>query len=463
MNDWVDVNIFFTIGKGMVHGLVPYKDLFDQKGPLLFLIYGIGSLISNSTYYGIFLLEVISFTIFLYYAIKIIKLLKADKYIYVIIPILATLLCTSYSFAHGGSAEEFCFPYFSITLYYTLKFIGTKKVSPMELFINGFLAGLVFMIKYTLLGLWFGYMLIIILELLTHRKIKEIFLASIIFLLGMSIPFSLFLLYFKINNGLKEFIDTYFIINLFAYNPNSNSIIDKISLCFTGMLRSLIDNGFIIFMVWMSLFLPLVNNNDNKKDKIYFLIVLISSIIFTYIGGKFYRYYLLILLPFMLFSLIYFFKESKLTFRCRHLAFIYVILLILNINGANYKENIFRPKESYAQFLFADIINEYDNPTILNYRTLDTGLYFTTHTLPNIKYFHQVNISKETFPDSFDSQNRYIKNKEVMFVVVKTAKDEAYIRKHYKNLYKDYKLVSKCVQLSDDKLKTYYLFQLKSL
>ena len=29
-NDWVDGNAFFTMGKGMFNGKVPYKDLFEQ-------------------------------------------------------------------------------------------------------------------------------------------------------------------------------------------------------------------------------------------------------------------------------------------------------------------------------------------------------------------------------------------------------------------------------------------------
>ena len=37
MNDWVDVNCFFTVGRGMLHGLVPYRDLYEQKGDLLSL------------------------------------------------------------------------------------------------------------------------------------------------------------------------------------------------------------------------------------------------------------------------------------------------------------------------------------------------------------------------------------------------------------------------------------------
>ena len=27
MNDWVDVNCFFTVGRGITRGLVPYRDL----------------------------------------------------------------------------------------------------------------------------------------------------------------------------------------------------------------------------------------------------------------------------------------------------------------------------------------------------------------------------------------------------------------------------------------------------
>ena len=29
MNDWVDVNCFFTVGRGILRGLVPYRDLYE--------------------------------------------------------------------------------------------------------------------------------------------------------------------------------------------------------------------------------------------------------------------------------------------------------------------------------------------------------------------------------------------------------------------------------------------------
>lgn len=463
MNDWVDVNAFFTVGKGMMNGLLPYKDLFEQKGPLLYLIYGIGYLISPTSYLGIFILELISFTIFIYYIIKICELLEVKKYAYLISSILAVLLCTSRAFAHGGSAEEFCFPYFAITLFYSLKFIKTQMVSKLELFINGLLAGIILMIKYTLLGLWFGYMLIILIELLINKKIKDIFIYSLIFLLGMFLPFLGFIGYFYINNGLKEFIDTYFTMNLFSYSDYNISLIKRIEYSFTGMIKSLAGNGIIILILWLFIFKYINKYVLDKKNKIYLILLIIFSVLFTYIGGKFYRYYILLLLPYMLFSLIYVFKKYKFNFNKFKVLTIIIILISYTYLNANYKDNILKSKDDYVQYEFAKIMNEYENPTVFNYQTLDTGIYFTTNLIPNVKYFHQVNISKDNLQISFDEQNNYIKEEKVDFVVMRTNKNLDYLKKHYLDLFEHYSLVREKSQYSDDILKNYYLFRLKDL
>ena len=53
-NNWDDANSYFTMGKGMMNGLVIYRDLYDQKGPFLYLLYGIAYLISNKSFQGVF-------------------------------------------------------------------------------------------------------------------------------------------------------------------------------------------------------------------------------------------------------------------------------------------------------------------------------------------------------------------------------------------------------------------------
>ena len=44
-NDWYDANNFLTMGKGIVHGLIPYRDLYEQKGILLYFLHSVCYLI----------------------------------------------------------------------------------------------------------------------------------------------------------------------------------------------------------------------------------------------------------------------------------------------------------------------------------------------------------------------------------------------------------------------------------
>lgn len=76
MNDWVDVNCFFTVGRGMTHGLVPYQDLYDQKGPLLYSIYALAALISEQSFLGVFVIETLLFALFLHVGGRLAELLS---------------------------------------------------------------------------------------------------------------------------------------------------------------------------------------------------------------------------------------------------------------------------------------------------------------------------------------------------------------------------------------------------
>ena len=53
-------------GKAWMNGLVPYVDFADSKGPMLWLIYGLGYLISPLNFNGLYYLSCIYFTAILY-------------------------------------------------------------------------------------------------------------------------------------------------------------------------------------------------------------------------------------------------------------------------------------------------------------------------------------------------------------------------------------------------------------
>ena len=50
----VDSAWFFMCGKAWMSGMLPYVDFADSKGPLLWLIYGIGYLLDHTSYVGVY-------------------------------------------------------------------------------------------------------------------------------------------------------------------------------------------------------------------------------------------------------------------------------------------------------------------------------------------------------------------------------------------------------------------------
>ena len=59
-NDWMDANIFFTMGRSMLGGRVLYRDVFDHKGPVLYLLYGLAGLVGGTDFRGVLVLEIIA-------------------------------------------------------------------------------------------------------------------------------------------------------------------------------------------------------------------------------------------------------------------------------------------------------------------------------------------------------------------------------------------------------------------
>ena len=52
-----DTNWYFICGRALMNGLTPYVDFVDSKGPLLWLIYGVGYLLTPHSFIGVFWLE----------------------------------------------------------------------------------------------------------------------------------------------------------------------------------------------------------------------------------------------------------------------------------------------------------------------------------------------------------------------------------------------------------------------
>jgi len=421
-NGWDDFNSFYTIGAGWANGLIPYKDLFEQKGPFLYLIYMFAYLLTPYKFTGIYILEIISLTLVLLVSNKIIKLfIKDNKKNIPILFLYAILLTTSNSFITGGSSEEFNLLFTTITIYYIIKYIKTSKLTNFtykDLFITGICCGLSLLIKYTTIGLWFIMMAYICLQLMKEKKYLLAIKKGLFFIISMLLPLIIFSIYFYYKDALYDFYNVYFYINIFEYSTKAN-IITKILSLIKNVTLGIVLNFYIYIILIFTILLSFYNKKVNltKENKTIITIILLSYCI-LYFSQEFRAY------AFLAFGWIALLTLIKLAENIKTIKKAYLILgIIILLISINYKYML-TPYSKTIQSQIASIINQDESPTIMQYRSIDEGFYTATKTLPTVRFFEQVNMNQ--YLDNYLVQDRAIMNKEVDYVIIRKYDIERY-------------------------------------
>ena len=155
LNNWGDAQCFFTVGKSMVRGQVLYRDIYEQKGPLVLFLHGLASFVQRNGFLGVFLLEVLAAGVFLWFCQKIMALYGAGSLRFAALPLVLAVSFSCPSFQMGDSMEELCLPLFAAGLYLGLRALRENR--PLGwggALALGVLCGAVFWTKYTLCGIF---------------------------------------------------------------------------------------------------------------------------------------------------------------------------------------------------------------------------------------------------------------------------------------------------------------------
>lgn len=468
MNDWVDVNCFYTMGRGILDGMVPYRDLYEQKGPVLYFVYAIIALFSKDSYFGVYLLEVITFGLFLYFSGKLAQIyLGASKVVYLLISVLAAAVVTSWSFTHGGSVEQNTLFITAYSMYSVLRAVHEGRgLTFKEAFLNGIFAGIVLWVKYTTLGLYLGLALFVLIWYLTDSDLRKKLVSTIAdFLLGVGAVTCIVFLYFAINGAMNDLFTVYFYNNIFLY---SEEIEGSRWLVIWDCLKLAIKNNTNFgWLVWSGFFFLILKDTRKWKDGLLIVLSFFGLTVGTYWGGKPWDYYGLVFAAFCIFGLIVWtvlLRQTK-AFDLYHkylpkhfisaIVTVSLVLSILLTATLEYNQNQYLTKykkEDTVQYRFAKIINSVEDPTLLNYGFLDGGFYYASGAKPACRYFCYFNINP---PEMWEEQNACITNGEADFIVTRAAQLEAYGIDTSK-----YQLVDEASHPFDQNYTfTYYLYQ----
>lgn len=270
-----DTAHFMTIGKCWLEGLVPYRDLFDHKGPFIYFVNMIGFYIGDGDKSGISIIQIVFMTFFLVGIFKISQLAKKD-FKYGVSAVLLTLLFSRFNYWEGNTVEEYCLPFLAWSLYTIILYIRNPKEDLMKWysFLWGTTASVCLMTRCTnftplLVGLFYVFF-----HMLYTKRILEIKKNVVAFISGLVIWIIPFLVYFYINDSLEQIIFSVLTFN-FTYAKSMNWL-SHVSM---EDIRNFIITNFLAWII----FLPVLIRSFKHDYKIAMLYLLVGMINVLYL------------------------------------------------------------------------------------------------------------------------------------------------------------------------------------
>lgn len=439
-----DYHWFLTMGNSLKNGKIPYRDLFEQKGPIVYFVYAFCCLFPNPGI-AVFFLEIFCMSLFFFFAYRICHKYLNNFYSLLALPILAFTIFTCWCRMRSGAAvEEFMLPIYAYFLLCWLEFLQEKRAwTWIRSLCLGLCFGVMLWVKYTLFYFMLTPMIIWLILSLRRRQIKTLILNALWMIAGLLIITAPILIFYALHHALDDLIYCYFYINLTAYGTTSPLVIlASFGLFFTigPALLVLIIYGIIRFSVqywhertgWLVLTAFLVNLG---------LLVYSSKMISYYYGE---------LIPYAIFGVIYILKwlSSKISTKyCKHLTYIIVVtaLIVLCIPFSIITYEWGRNKNEYIPLVVADIIHDYEannhtEATLFYYKIGDFGFYNAADIIPNNYFFANNVIDEERFPEMYSQIQECITNQTSDFVITNLStwnnpKEHALLSQYYE-IYK---------------------------
>ncbi|MBQ0073381.1 MAG: hypothetical protein KBT34_04235 [Prevotella sp.] len=267
---WGDSAVYHIMGKSWLEGHIIYKELFDNKGPYLYIVHAVGSFLGMGKW-GMFLWETINLSVALLLMYEIGKLLvKNIKKIW--LAICLTLCFFVATIGEGNLSEEWCLNAQLLPLYLFVKYSnGDKKEHPyLYTLIYGLCFGFISFLRINNGCVNVGIVIGLLVLFLVNKRYKEILFHGCVFLMGLCITILPMVAYFTYHNSLNEMLH-----GTFLYNLNYKESYMELS---TGLIiKNLV---MIIPVVLIGVLCAMKNDKEYKTIISYMMIPL--AFIYTY-------------------------------------------------------------------------------------------------------------------------------------------------------------------------------------
>lgn len=450
-NFYGDTNAWFTVGRGMCEGKLPYADFVDHKGPILYFLYYLLALLGNNTFLGIYLFEIVCSISVIVSLYKSLELLDSSQPELLSMLGLLVFLCSS-GYGYGGTVEIYTMALVMPGIYLFFRnSVLSLDISYAESCFLGIAAGIVFWMKFNLsvlVLLPFVYMVGI--KCISDRQ-KEV-ISPLLFAVG-----SFFLVYggvywyCDVTGILEQMKLQYFFYNL-NDNPNGFSLLTVLKGIPDTVISVLRGFGVGTCLIVLGF---LWSGKEKYRDVRKFSMVYLAVAGAMLCLNRFhFLYYTVILMPLIVLGL-YVLGEKVLSksVRVMPLAGVLAIGIFLPMMFSQSFDTVRMSKaQEYGLSKIAPHILERKDSTLLCFGMMDEGFYYLFDKKPIVRNFFKCNLSEPQYRKAYLDET---------FKVVSAHKADyilTYDEDHNLEKY-GYRLIEKVSLLNNNRLIAYRLYE----
>ncbi len=472
-HDVGDVHCFITVARCMLRGDVLYRDVYEHKGPFHYFLYYAGIGATGGSTIGVYVIEIILFAVFLFAVYKTIELFSKHSILnYAITTTIGVWATVRGAFCAGGECEELMLPFVAITIYYALKESAGEFFAPFwerteasqqtpaekstkaitESAIIGLCFAIVFWSKYTITGVFAGYVLAVLIIGIVNKDAKYVARRALGFAIGTIAGTIPVIIYFGVHRAFADLWETYFYNLIFKYSQNDYGETD-----FIQNIKSMVSPWLIVALIGV-IIAP--KNILRKEGKIYAVLMTAVSLVGLSVS-KVWGYVRESVVPFGVLVFVGILGivgrllcsekvriglknlwvktkgrlakelEEKQKLKTRlHKMFVekkaattraFLVIMVLyaayfSYTVTPYYDAIGAEPKDFAIIRVSEKVKELvpENPVILNFTSLDTGLYYLTDTYPPDKYFCRYNLFT---PREMGYYEKYLETGKADFVM----------------------------------------------
>jgi hypothetical protein len=336
---WIDSGVFIYGAKAGLSGQVLYKDFFDHKGPLIYLINRIGLQLSPAgTFTGIWLMEYLNLLLAAVFFYKTAKIFSGGFAALVLTVYM--LLSLTYLLLDGNLTEEYALSFQCIALYYYIRiFRGERQIGPATVLPIACCCAAVCLLKINLVMIWVACSLVLGMMLYKQQRSRELVLYISLFAAGTALVWTPFLVYFIVTRSLNDFYQAYWVFNR-AYAASGPAEF------WTGLKASAINTFatgllplFLLYLVWCC-----IRRSWSPLRTALTGAILLTLLLSCALSGNGFAHYDIALLPLSLFLAIW---AAELKAYKRYMASFLLSLLLL-LSAGSVKHQVERIRFAYT-------------------------------------------------------------------------------------------------------------------